>query len=116
MSSLKKPASCLLSAKPLLFRSMFKNDEKHTSFLAKQMYVFKMILGTRRIQCRQLGRENSGQKLINLRSMSQNDVRKLFLTKKISPQTGEIDKQKAILTFRTTKVSRNDKKHSLNAR
>ena len=56
------------------------------------------------------------QRPIKLRSITENDGRKNFLTKRISPQTGAIDKQKAVLTARPTKVSRKDWKSSLKAK
>ena len=97
--------------KPLFFRSLFEKDEKTYKFFSKQMFVFKLILRTRRKQCRQLSHKKLEETPINLRSMSENDGRKNFLTEKISPQTGAIDKQKAVLTTRPTKIRRNDKKN-----
>ena len=47
---------------------------------------------------------------INLRWKCKNDRRKNFLTQRFAPQTCAIDKRKAILTARPTKVSTNDKK------
>ena len=47
------------------------------------MFVLKLILRTRGKQFRQLCQKNFEQRPINLRSMSKNDARKKFLTKKI---------------------------------
>ena len=111
VGSFDKTAICFPTETPLSFRSIFQNHEKNIQKNSKQMCVFKMILRTLRKQCRQLGWKKLEQRLIcdSCPAMMEKNVWRTFF----SPQTGQIDKQKAVLTTRPTKVCRNDKKTRL---
>ena len=92
-----------------------KSLKKQTKTLSKRSYILKLILRTRRKQCRQFSRKKIWTKTNNFWMNVRKWCEKKFLTKIFSQQSGLIDKQKAVLTTWPTHFRRNDRKNSLNA-
>ena len=90
-----------------------KSLKKQTKTLSKRSYVLKLILRTRRKQCRHFSRKKIWTKTNNFWMNVQKWCEKKFLTKIFSQQSGLVDKQKAVLTTGPTNFRRNDRKCSL---
>ena len=102
--------------KPLFLRSFSKNPWKNKQKLC-QNKVMSSKWSFRLVESSvvNLAERKFERRLIIFGWLSKNDVKKNFWQKFCSPQTGLIDKQKAVLTSGLTRFRRNDIQKSLNA-